>query len=153
MLFRFLARLKSSSSHLWWDALLDSIRALVGGVYLVPFRQGVVGQVLSVVHTVGCVLDCFLYFSEVGFVEGDGGKSLGRRCRGLAGGFDDERRLVVVCARNIVDLGVGNSRVLELVQRFDVSLLCAEFDLSGSLGLTVSLLDEAIVALGDFPHQ
>ena len=40
-----------------------------------------------------------------------------------------------------------------MVQGLDISLFGAEFDLSGSLGLSVSLLQEAVVSLGDFPHQ
>ena len=145
--------LKSSSSHLWWDSLLNSLDALVCLVYLGPLSESGGFQITSVEDS-GCgVLDGLFNFSEIGLVQSNSGHALGRSV-GLGGGLLKKSGSAILCGNNIVDGVVGKSGVLVLVEGLDVSLFNTEDNGSSSLGLSVSSLsDEAVVVLGEFPNK
>jgi len=122
-------------------------------VYLCPLSEHIGFQIPTVKDVTGGLLDCAFNFSEVGFVQSNGSSGLRGLRGGLAGGLDNKFGLVFTRAYDVADLGVGESGVLESIQGSDVSLLGTEFDLSCAFGLSISLFQEAVVALDDFPNQ
>jgi hypothetical protein len=145
--------LKSATSLLDWYDLLHTLGSLVGIVYLGPLGKSGRFQVATVVHIGSVLLDDLFSSSEVTSVDRDGSLGLGRLASSLGGGLLDQLGLIFFCAHHIVYFGVGNSGILELVQRFDVSLFCAEFNGTRSLGVAISLHEKGVAALGDLPHQ
>lgn len=144
--------LKISTSLLGGDHLLDSLGTSVGLVYLGPLpKQGSL-QVPTVVHITGSLVNGTLHSLKV-LVHGNHGLALFGLCASLGGSLDDQTSTVILGADNIAHLGIGNSRILELVQRLDVALFGREGNGARTLGLSVSLLDERVVASGNFPNQ
>jgi hypothetical protein len=144
--------LKSSASLLCGDWLLDSLGTSVCLVDLCPLGHGSGFKIPAVEGAGGVLLHGSLNSSEV-LVHGDGSLGLVRLSGSLGGGLDNQNGAIVLGALNVVDLRVGKSRVLELVEVLDVSLFGREGNRTSTLRVTVLLVQERRLVLGELPNE
>ena len=151
--FGITKNLKISTSLLDWDALLCALSSLVGLVDLGPLSEGGRFQITTVENIRSILLDGANPSVEITSLDRNDSLGLARLVGGLGSSLLDQFGLVFGSADDIVNLGVGDSGEFEKVQGLDVSLLCAELNGTRSLGASILLVEEGVVALGDFPHQ
>ena len=100
----------------------------------------------------GVLLHGSFHSSEI-LVHGDGGLCLIGLSGSLGGGLDNQNGTRFLGAFNVVNLGVGKSRELELVEVLDVSLLGREGDGTSTLGASILLVQERRLVLGELPDE
>lgn len=145
-------RLELSSSLLCQHGLCDALCTSVGLVDLGIFSKSSSLQVATVK-----VVDRLLHNDRLRPTKVLVNTSDNLGLLGLGGALGsrlcEELCTVLIVDQNIHSLGVCQSTVLELVERFQVTRLRAEAHLVASLGVAVLPIQEGIVALHEFPAE
>ena len=145
--------LKLSTSLFAGHDGFDLLGSSVGLVHQSHLSKKFILQISTVMVVGRLTGDDFFYSTKV-LVNGSGNITLLGLSVALGGCSGHQNGLVVIVSRkgNISSLGIGNTRVLELVQGFDISFFDTECDGTGTTGPTVLLLGETSIAAGKFPH-
>jgi hypothetical protein len=147
-----LESLVGTTSLLDRNRLRDSLGTSVGLVDLGVLCEGSSLQIATVKDVISLLGNNGHRSSEVLLHVGD---SLGlfRAVSCLASRLGNELGAVIFGAHNIDDLRVGNSRVLEHTDRFQVALLATERDSSRAYGTATLLVEEAVLLLDKLPRK
>jgi hypothetical protein len=121
-------------------------------VDLCPLGQSSGFKISAVEDISGVLLHGSLDPSEI-LVHGDGGLCLLGLSGSLGGGLDNQNGSTFLGAFDVVNLGVGKSRELELVEVLDVSLLGRKGNRTSTLGATILLVQERRLVLGELPNE
>jgi len=143
---------KLSASLLDSHNRLDTLCSSVCPVDLSPLSKCHLLQVRTVVVVACLCLDDVFHTAEI-LVDGSGGESLLGHCVGFGSSSLDQSGLVFVSESNIKYLAVGQTRELELVQGFQVSLFHTKDDGTRALGCSILLLHEGSILSGQLPCE